>query len=549
MSNSLSPADLSSATAKVRKFPCDACGADVRWEPGVAALKCPYCGKTTHLAPPQGGVAEKPVEAALRQPRELGWGAERKVISCNRCGAHTTLEPHVAAGRCPFCGTSAVVEAPANANVVRPEGLLPFRITKERAAQQFSQWLSGLWFRPSDLKSRSRMTALQGVYLPFWTFDAATYSEWTADAGYYYYVDVQVEENGKTVTRQERRIRWESADGTLEKFFDDVPVPASRGIETDLSRAIEPFPTADLVPYEPSYLAGFLAEENAVDLGQALGSAKMRMQVEVDAACSGEVPGDTQQNLEVSTTFSALAYKNALLPIWIAAYDYNNKPYRYIVNGVTGKASGRAPWSVTKIVLFILSILLFGLIVGLISEHQKQRYRGTLDRDAPGAVASSPAHQVLQEARERHGAGGQDLLGGADAVKEGFLEERHAAEVRVGEVDAAVRLGRLAAGGGGDEAGARTDHGVAPAHHVDPLGQRADAGVGAGEVGQGHLRPFLPPRREQPVAGAVRIAVAERVVVGEHGRAPVDVPLVRGHDVTERWAVVEDVVPRQREAA
>jgi predicted RNA-binding Zn-ribbon protein involved in translation (DUF1610 family) len=389
MTNANPSTDLSTATAKVRKFPCEACGADVRWEPGVAALRCPYCGKVTQLAVPAGGVAEKPVEAALRQPRDLGWGAERKVISCQRCGAHTTLEPHAAAGRCPFCGTSAVVEAPANENVVRPEGLLPFHITREQAVQQFGQWLDGLWLRPSDLKSRSRMTALQGIYLPFWTFDAATYSEWTADAGYYYYVDVQVQEDGKTVTRQERRVRWEPADGTLEKFFDDVPVPASRGIEPLLARAIEPYPTADLVPYEPGYLAGFLAEENAVDLADALTSAKQRMQSEIDAACGKRVPGDTYRNLQVASTYSALAYKNCLLPIWIAAYDYNSKPYRYIVNGVTGKASGKAPWSVVKIILLILAIMVIALVVGAISDRQKRQYRGELERPTSAVVTAA----------------------------------------------------------------------------------------------------------------------------------------------------------------
>src|SRR5262245_53029055 len=195
------------AAAKVRRFPCESCGADIRWDPGVSALKCPYCGaeKTIAASP---GVAEKPVDAALRAPRDLGWGAERKVVVCKRCGAHTTLEPHVAASACAFCGTAAVVEAPPNENVVRPEGLLPFAIKRETAVETFRRWLSGLWFRPNDLKQKSHITTLQGVYIPFWTFDAATNSWWTADAGYYYYVSVQVQENGQTVTRQEQRTRW-----------------------------------------------------------------------------------------------------------------------------------------------------------------------------------------------------------------------------------------------------------------------------------------------------------------------------------------------------
>ncbi|HEX9982238.1 MAG TPA: zinc ribbon domain-containing protein [Thermoanaerobaculia bacterium] len=352
-----------STVAKVRKFPCESCGADLRWEPGVSAMKCPYCGREQSIAPSTTTVTEKPVDVALRAPRDLGWGAERKVMVCRRCGAHTTLDPHVASSSCAFCGTTAVVEAPPNPNVVRPEGLLPFRVPRETAVQQFRSWQSSLWLRPNDLKSSSRLTTMQGVYIPFWTFDAATSSWWTAEAGYYYYVTVPVTENGKTVMRQQQRVRWEPASGSLSLFFDDVPVPASRGIDPGLAQGIEPFPTADLTVYEPSYLSGFLAEENAVDLPEALESAKTRMRGEIYSACSREVPGDTQRNLNVNTTFSALAYKNALLPVWISAYDYRGKPYRYIVNGVTGKATGTAPWSWVKITFLVLTILIIVLII------------------------------------------------------------------------------------------------------------------------------------------------------------------------------------------
>lgn len=346
-------------TAKARKFPCEGCGADLRWEPGVTALKCEYCGFEKAVPRTAEAIQEKPVDAALRTPRDLGWGAERKVVICKRCGAHTTLDPHIASSSCAFCGTTAVVEAPPNANVVRPEGLLPFRITRDSALQSFRKWQNSLWLRPNDLKSSSRMTTLQGAYIPFWTFDAATHSHWTAEAGYYYYVDVGSGSN----RRRERRVRWEPAAGEVEMFFDDVPVPASRGVDTTLCKSIEPYPTAELTPYDPSYLSGFLAEENAIDLPEALESAKQRMRNELYNVCAREVPGDTHRYLKVETVFSALAYKNALLPVWIAAYDYRGKPYRFLANGVTGKCTGTAPWSWIKVTLAILAALTVLLIV------------------------------------------------------------------------------------------------------------------------------------------------------------------------------------------
>jgi hypothetical protein len=355
--------DAAPVSAKVRKFPCETCGAGIVWSPGARALKCPYCGAEKSLpVSATDSIVERPIEEGLAAPQDLGWGAERKAIRCNRCGAVTTLEPGIAAAACAFCGTAAVVEAPPSANMVRPEGLLPFQVDRNTAVSKFRSWVSGLWFRPNDLKVRARVTGVNGVYVPFWTFDAATHNAWTAEAGFHYQVPIEVVENGRTVTRMETRTRWEPASGFLEKFFDDVPVPASKGISRPMAASIEPFPTQGLVPYDPSYLSGFLAEEYAVGVQDALQLAKTRMEGEIEAACAAEVPGDTQRNLSVRTQYSGVAFKNALLPIWISAYEYAGKPFRFLVNGVTGQVAGDAPLSWVKVTLAVLAALALLLI-------------------------------------------------------------------------------------------------------------------------------------------------------------------------------------------
>jgi Zn finger protein HypA/HybF involved in hydrogenase expression len=351
--------------AKARKFPCPSCGASVEWSPGSSSLKCPFCGAQRVIPTTPQQVREQPIDATVGEPAELGWGAERKAVKCTRCGATTTFEPNVAAGSCAFCGAPTVVEAPPDAKMVRPAGLLPFRIVRDAAVNAFRKWLGGLWFRPGHLREQASLTSLKGVYVPFWTFDAATHSVWTAEAGYTYTVTVQALENGRTVDRQEQRVRWEPAEGVLEKLFDDLPVPGSRGIEPRLSQQLEPFPTHELVAYEPAYLAGFLAEEYAVGRDEALGEAKQRMASEIRSECVRHIPGDTYRNLEVDTRYSGVAYKNALLPLWIAAYQYRDKAYRYLVNGVTGKAAGTAPFSWIKVSLVVAAAILVMLLIAL----------------------------------------------------------------------------------------------------------------------------------------------------------------------------------------
>lgn len=356
------PTVASAAPAKLRRFPCASCGADVVWSPGASALTCPYCGAKRETPKSAGAVQERPIEDALKGASDLGWGMARKAVTCTGCGATTTFDEGVAASRCAFCGAPSVVEAPPSDAMVRPEGVLPFRVDRNAATGKFRQWLSSLWFRPDDLSQKSSLSELKGVYVPFWTFDAATHSAWTADAGFDYQVAVQVEENGQVHTRYETRTRWEPSSGVLEHFFDDLPVAASRGLPPDLARAIEPFPTAELLPYEPSYLSGFLAEEYAVGPKEALASAEGRMTQELTALCGREVPGDRFRNLQVRTQWSGVAYKNGLLPVWIAAYRYAGKPYRFLVNGVTGRIDGHAPWSWLKIGLAAAAAILLLII-------------------------------------------------------------------------------------------------------------------------------------------------------------------------------------------
>jgi TolB protein len=65
---------------------------------------------------------------------------------------------------------------------------------------------------------------------------------------------------------------------------------------------------------------------------------------------------------------SGLAYKNCLLPLWIAAYDYKGTPYRFLVNGVTGKAHGNAPWSWVKITFAVLFLIVLFVIFASIQD-------------------------------------------------------------------------------------------------------------------------------------------------------------------------------------
>ncbi len=341
-----------SSSIAARKFPCPRCGAELVWSPSSKALQCRYCG-FQHQAVAEGEVLEIFLNEALEQPKQLGWGTVRKSYRCSRCGAIETVSPELTASSCAFCGTPAVLEQPENQNLIRPQGVLPFQVSQQQALEQFRTWLRSLYFRPNNLAELAELGGTRGVYIPFYTFDADTVTHWTAESWQ------------RDRSQGNSRTAWTRVSGTLSYRFDDLPVPASRGIQQALSRELEPYPTQNLVPYEPRYLAGFLAEEYGITLQEARKQAHRRMKEILRTVCRDAVPGKKCRNLKLKTTFTNEQFKTGLLPVWITPYQYKNKSFQYLVNGVTGKATGNAPWSQFKIklALIMLVILLYWLAV------------------------------------------------------------------------------------------------------------------------------------------------------------------------------------------
>jgi len=360
--------------AKGFSYRCDQCGAQMQFDGARGALLCGMCGATkaapqaaavggaaAGAAPPDmGQVQEIPIDQGLVMSKSHGLGTETKSARCDECGAVVQFTPGVTATRCSFCDSPKVLEQASQGNSLTPESLIPFGLNADQARAAFGKWLKGLWFRPGDLTSSSKIKELKGVYVPYWTFDCRAQSWWNADSGYYYYVEEPYTaiENGRKVmrTKRVRHTRWQPSSGHRDDVWDDKLICASKGLPENLVKQVSNFKTADLVPYQPSYLAGWSAEAYAIDLHSGWKTAQAEIfSAQVDR-CKKDVPGDTQRDLRVNTRLSQVTFKHVLLPVWIAAFRYNDKPFRFLVNGQTGKVSGKAPYSVFKIVLFIAVI-------------------------------------------------------------------------------------------------------------------------------------------------------------------------------------------------
>ncbi len=369
---------MSDAVAQ-RKFSCPSCGGEAQWNPAKKALVCPFCGTTSPAqaeltATGQEVIVEHDLVATLRgvPDAQRGWQAKRISVKCQSCQAISVFEPERVSQRCDFCGSTALVPYEEIKEAFRPESLLPMKVSETAVRTSIRQWYGNRWFAPNALKRGALTDIVKGLYIPYWTFDAQVHADWTAESGYYYYeTETYRDEKGDLRTRQVQKVRWVPAAGSLDHFFDDELVPASRGVQPEMLRKIEPFPTTkELVPYNAGFLSGWVVERYQIDLVAAAQEGRAEMEAEMERLCSGEVPGDTQRNLQVDCDYSGQTFKHILVPIWLLSYHYGARNFQVVINGYTGVIAGQYPKSWIKITLAVLAGLAVAGLIALAAGHR-----------------------------------------------------------------------------------------------------------------------------------------------------------------------------------
>lgn len=352
---------------------CPECGGKGEWDPARRQLVCPYCGTAfegTSPPPPPDSIVEHDLDQALA---ELGKKADlvdtsSRRVQCVRCHAVLVRSGATVAQHCDFCGSPELLDYTDIDSPIRPESVLPARISKEQAYHALKGYLGSKWFAPGDLKRRNLVDRMNRVYLPYWTFDSAAECPWTAESGTYYYVTVTDRDSqGNTVSRRERRVRWESASGHISTWFDDVVISGSRGLDATLLAKIEPFPTKELVPYSTSYVSGWQVEQYQVPLAEATRTGFGTMQAMLREMCAREIPGDTYRDLQIAPEFSRKTFKHLLAPVWLLAYQYRGKTWQGVVNAVTGTTAARfpvSPWKVAFVAILVIALVWILILVG-----------------------------------------------------------------------------------------------------------------------------------------------------------------------------------------
>lgn len=362
--------DLQASVTEQRKnhaFPCPSCGNRLIYSPADGALFCAYCKGTVPIDSREVEAPEYLYDPASEVANAPRWEAEGECVhTCPACGAETVTDADDMTLTCPFCGSHYVTEIAAHSPRLRPETMVPHKLPRERADALFAAWVKRRYFAPRAFRRGRHKIEMQGVYLPYFTFDSDLSTSFSGQGGRKRIVSYTVRVNGKTQHRTRTVIDWYPVSGTQEAYFDDAPVCAGGHVDPALLKKVGPFSLKNLNVYNPAYLAGFFAERYTLGLSEGFAAARPQIERRMEEGIRSSLGYDTYRMMSYHHSHRSVRFKHILLPVWISSYRYGGKVYSFLVNGESGKVAGRAPVSPIKVALTVLAGLALAALLFLL---------------------------------------------------------------------------------------------------------------------------------------------------------------------------------------
>ena len=321
---------------------CPSCGGELSFDPNSGDLKCSHCGQKTSFNENNTSNLKRAYDqfSSIRTQK-----ATNTQYTCSSCGRTHISGVDNELTRCPSCG-SPNLERTLNIEYI-PDGVIPFKINQENAIQMYRAWIKKKKFAPNNLKRLAKLQGLTARYVPVYNYDFMCTS---------HYYGTGTETVGMGDNRRTRRIRF---NDTRTDVFNNYLDSACSELSSHELRKFGNYNFGDVKVYKTEYLYGFIASQIQVDLHTSCANTRQSVINEIHQKIKSSLSCSIE-TFHCDTNFNYVRYNYLYVPMWTSVYKYKDKTYHCYINGQTGKASGRAPKSVWK----ILGVVLFWIAIG-----------------------------------------------------------------------------------------------------------------------------------------------------------------------------------------
>lgn len=326
----------------MQEYKCPCCAGAIEFNTQVQKMKCPYCDTEFEISTLQEYYQDVSTDGNDNMDWETAQNEWRpgetegmRVYQCQSCGGEIVADENTGATSCPYCDNPVVMTGQFSGDM-KPEYVIPFKLDKNAAKENFKKHLLGKKLLPAVFKDQNHIEEIKGVYVPFWLFDT------DAHGGVRYRAT-----KTRSWTEGDYRVTETShyhiyREGDIG--FDNVSIDGSSKMPDDLMESIEPFDFKEAVAFQPAYLAGYLADKYDVTAEENKQRANDRVRASVTDQFRSTVQGYSSVNVEGSNiTLNNAKAKYALYPVWMLTTKWNNETYIFGMNGQTGKFVGNLP--------------------------------------------------------------------------------------------------------------------------------------------------------------------------------------------------------------
>ena len=330
-------------TSSVLEFKCPCCNAPLVFAGETQQLTCEYCENSfdidTLRACMESESPDAPADIQWDSKTDQQWSQDDQshlqIYLCDACGGQLISDEHTAATFCPYCGNPAILPSRL-AGGLKPDGIIPFKTTKEDAKTAFLKLCSGKPLLPKFFTEQQQIDKITGLYVPFWLYDCS------ADLnGSYKATRIHTWSDSRFIyTKTDHYLLRRQADAA----YSGIPMDGSSKMEDTFMESIEPFRYEEIIDFDTAYLSGYLADK--YDMESSAGEERVRQRVEtamndhIQSSFLGYatvIPSSRSIRIEHGTA------RYVLLPVWLLNTRYNGKTYTFAMNGQTGKMTGTFP--------------------------------------------------------------------------------------------------------------------------------------------------------------------------------------------------------------
>lgn len=328
---------------------CKSCGGELAFDPDSGELKCKQCASIVDIPEENAVATKKPFTdtSEIEKSQE-----EYTQYSCSTCGRKHIVPSNQEVLYCPSCGDASSLTKAVSVEYL-PDGIIPFKLNKEKALNSFKDWIKRRKFAPNNLKKLAKTQSLSGVYLPVYNYDFDCFTHYSG-------VGIREHRDSDGRTHTSRHPFNSSRTDRFNNYVDS----ANSSIQSPTLREIANFDYNQTYVYRSEFLYGWIGSDIDITLQQSCARVRQSSAQEIKSNIKRSLNYDRIENFVCNTTFSNIKYNYLYVPIWLNSYKYKDKIYNCYINGITGKVSGKAPKSFWKIFFTVIGIA--ALIGGIV---------------------------------------------------------------------------------------------------------------------------------------------------------------------------------------